>query len=93
MKQENTTSLTSKQAWKDIQDDKEMLNDFEISVLPPYMNTCRWFAGKARLQEKFTIKYSMEIPIRDSIALLFIIEVRYGDGEIENYLLPAKAGI
>ena len=88
MKQENTTSLTSKQAWKDIQDDKEMLNDFEISVLPPYMNTCRWFAGKARLQEKFTIKYSMEIPIRDSIALLFIIEVRYGDGEIENYLLP-----
>ena len=88
MKQENTTSLTSKQAWKDIQNDKELLKDFEISILPLYMNTCRWFAGKARLQEKFTIKYSMEIPIKDSIALLFIIEVRYGDGEIENYLLP-----
>ena len=88
MKQENSTSLTSKQAWKDIQHDKEMLKDFEINILPPYMNTCRWFAGKARLQEKFTIKYSMEIPIKDSIALLFIIEVRYQDGETENYLLP-----
>ena len=88
MKQENTTSLTSKQAWKYIQEDKEMLSDFEINILPPYMNTCRWFAGKARLQEKFTIKYSMEIPIKDSIALLFVIEVRYGEGETENYLLP-----
>jgi maltose alpha-D-glucosyltransferase/alpha-amylase len=88
MKQENSTSLTSKQAWKDIQNDKEMLKDFEINILPPYMNTCRWFAGKARLQEKFTIKYAMEMPIKDSIALLFIIEVRYHDGETENYLLP-----
>ncbi|MBC7408705.1 MAG: putative maltokinase [Arcicella sp.] len=88
MKQENVTSLTSKQAWKDIQNDNELLKDFEISILPPYMNTCRWFAGKARLQEKFTIKYSMEIPIKDSIALLFIVEVSYNDGETENYLLP-----
>lgn len=88
MKQENATSLTSKQAWKDIQGDEQMLKDFEVSILPPYMNTCRWFAGKARLQEKFIIKYTMEIPIKDSIALLFIVEVRYGDGETENYLLP-----
>lgn len=88
MKQENPNLLSSKQAWKNIQDDKEMLKDFEINILPPYMNTCRWFAGKARLQEKFTIKYSMEILIKDSIALLFIIEVRYHDGETENYLLP-----
>jgi trehalose synthase-fused probable maltokinase len=90
MKQENTTSLTSKQAWKDIQNDKDLLKDFEISILPPYINTCRWFAGKARLQEKFTIKYSMEIPILDSIALLFIVEVRYNNGETENYLLPVS---
>ena len=88
MKQENTTSLTSKQAWKDIQHDKEMLEDFEINILPSYMNTCRWFAGKARLQNKFKIKHSMEVLIKDSIALLFIIEVHYQDGETENYLLP-----
>lgn len=88
MKHENTTSLTSKQAWKDIQNDKEMLKDFEVNVLSPYMNTCRWFAGKARLQELFTIKYAMEVPIQDSIALLLIIEVRYHGGETENYLLP-----
>lgn len=88
MKQDNTSSLTSKQAWKDIQNDTELLKDFESGFLPPYINTCRWFAGKARLQEKFTIKYSMEIPIKDSVAFLFIVEVRYGDGEIESYLLP-----
>lgn len=90
MKQENTTSFTSKQAWKDIQHDSEMLKDFEINILPPYMNTCRWFAGKARLQEKFKIKYSLEIQMKDSVALLFIIEVRYQGGETENYLLPVS---
>ena len=87
---DNTTSLTSKQAWKDIQHDEELMQEFETSVLPPYMNTCRWFAGKARLQDKFTIKFSIEIPIKDSIALLFIVEVKYADGETENYLLPVS---
>lgn len=87
---ENTTSLTSKQAWKDIQYDEMLIHEFETNVLPPYMNTCRWFAGKARLQDKFTIKFSIELPIKDSIALLFIVEVKYTDGEIENYLLPVS---
>ena len=53
---DNITSLTSKQAWKDIQYDEELMHEFETSVLPPYINTCRWFAGKARLQDKFKIK-------------------------------------
>ena len=87
---DNTTSLTSKQAWKDIQYDTDLMHEFETSVLPPYMNTCRWFAGKARLQDKFTIKSSIEIPIKDSIALLFIVAVKYADGETENYLLPVS---
>jgi trehalose synthase-fused probable maltokinase len=87
---DNTNSLTSRQAWKDIQYDEELMREFETNVLPPYMNTCRWFAGKARLQEKFTIKFSIEIPIKDSIALLFIVEVKYTDGETENYLLPVS---
>ena len=64
---ENITPLTLKQAWKDIQYDEELMLQFEMNVLPPYMNTCRWFAGKARLQDKFKIKFSIEIPIKDSI--------------------------
>lgn len=87
---ENATSLISKQAWKDIQDDQELMHQFETSVLPPYLNTCRWFAGKARLQDRFKIKFSIEIPIKDSMALLFIVEVKYTDGETENYLLPVS---
>ena len=87
---DNTTSLTSKQAWKDIQYDEDLMYEFETNVLPSYMNTCRWFAGKARLQDKFKIKSFIEIPIKDSIALLFIVEVKYADGETENYLLPVS---
>jgi trehalose synthase-fused probable maltokinase len=87
---DNTTSLNSKQAWKDIQQDAELMREFETGVLPPYMNTCRWFAGKARLQDKFSIKVSIEVPIKDTIALLFIVEVKYADGETENYLLPVS---
>jgi trehalose synthase-fused probable maltokinase len=87
---DNTTSLTSQQAWKDIQQDTELMREFETNVLPPYMNTCRWFAGKARLQDKFSIKVSIEVPVKDTIALLFIVEVKYADGETENYLLPVS---
>lgn len=90
MNQMTTTSLTSKSTWENIKSDKELFKNFEDSVLPPYVNTCRWFAGKARTQEAFSVKVALEIPIKESIALLMIVEVAYDDGEKENYLLPVS---
>ncbi|NID12744.1 putative maltokinase [Fibrivirga algicola] len=55
------------------------------NVLPSYLNTCRWFAGKARQQAGFQIDtvHSLTGPY-----YLLIVVVSYLDGEPERYLLP-----
>ncbi len=90
MLQTKINTLNSKTAWEKIQADVELFDNFEKNVLPAYMNTCRWFAGKARIQKSFKVKSALEVPIENSIALLMIIAVEYEDSEIENYLLPVS---
>lgn len=82
------TNLTSTLAWADFQHDQDLIQSLETVVLPPYINTCRWFAGKARQQESFRIRVVHEISLKTSIAFLLIIDVRYADGETESYQLP-----
>ncbi|GAA4458045.1 hypothetical protein GCM10023189_29710 [Nibrella saemangeumensis] len=82
------TNLTSAHVWTDLQKDPELIQSLETAVLPPYVNTCRWFAGKARQQEALRIRVVHEIGLKESVAYLLIIEVRYADGETENYQLP-----
>lgn len=59
------------------------------SILPEYVNTCRWFAGKARQQTGFTVQtvHSLSLPDGDT-AYLLILEASYAGGIPENYLLP-----
>lgn len=90
MIQSKINSLNSKIAWEKIRADTELFDNFEKNVLPAYMNTCRWFAGKARIQKAFKVTTALEIPIEESMALLMIVTVSYEDGEIENYLLPVS---
>ena len=84
------TSLSSKIAWEQIRADTALFDNFEKNVLPAYLNSCRWFAGKARIQKSFKVTTSLEIPMKDSMALLMIISVSYEDEEIESYLLPVS---
>jgi maltose alpha-D-glucosyltransferase/alpha-amylase len=58
-------------------------------LLPTYVNTCRWFAGKARQQTGFAIKTIHTLPLAtNAVAYLTILEATYADGIPENYLLP-----
>lgn len=84
------TSLSSERTWEGIKKDKEFLIILENAILPAYINTCRWFAGKARAQAGVKIKNLLEIPFKQSLALLLIIEVTYIDGQQEAYLLPVS---
>lgn len=56
----------------------------ESTIFPVYFNTCRWFAGKARSQNKFYIRHAL--PIGE--AQILIVEVTYHDGPSEFYQLP-----
>lgn len=83
-------ALTSDQPWTHLNDDADCCLLLETDILPPYANTCRWFAGKARQQEAFRIRQMHQIPMEATIAYLFIMEVRYADGDTESYQLPVS---
>ncbi|WP_232325963.1 putative maltokinase [Spirosoma montaniterrae] len=58
-------------------------------TLLPYINTCRWFAGKARQQMGCSVPTVHTLPLPDGdVAYLLILEAAYADGVPENYLLP-----
>ncbi len=80
--------IITKSTWQNIQSDTIFIQKLSDEIFPSYFNTCRWFAGKARQQEKFEIRVAMPIKIQDSVAYLLVVAVTYQDGETENYLLP-----
>ncbi|GAB3935506.1 putative maltokinase [Larkinella terrae] len=87
------SNLTSQQSWANLMQDHDAIRLLETTVLPPYLNSCRWFAGKARQQAYFRVQFAHEIPYRADAetsdqAFLVIVEVGYADGETESYLLP-----
>ena len=83
------TPLNSSATWSRIAPDTSFWAMLTQTLLPTYVNTCRWFAGKARQQTGFSISTVHTLPLaNDNIAYLTILEARYADGIPENYLLP-----
>lgn len=84
-----TQPTTSPTAWSVIAFDETFWSILAENLLPPYVNTCRWFAGKARQQTGFSIQTAHTISLADGdVAYLLILEARYADGIPESYLLP-----
>ena len=82
-------SIVSNFVWTALAPDTAFWSVFAQTLLPPYVNTCRWFAGKARPQTGFSVKTVHTLPLADSdVAYLLILEATYADGIPENYLLP-----
>ena len=62
---------------------------FESEILPTYIATSRWFAGKAREINRMKIKEILPIDVGSlSIMRILIIDVVYNEGLPETYLLP-----
>ncbi|MCX6218055.1 putative maltokinase [Spirosoma sp.] len=81
--------MTSDTAWRDSHSDPQFWAMLAQTLLPPYVNTCRWFAGKARPQTGFSVKTVHTLALSDGdIAYLLILEATYADGRPETYLLP-----
>jgi len=64
--------------------DQTLSAHLESNVFPVYFNTCRWFAGKARVQNGFYIRNAL--PMGE--AHILIVEATYQDGSSEFYQLP-----
>ena len=63
-------------------------NDRLSRLLPEYLLSRRWFAGKARRPRSVTINDRLTIPYDGSSAQLLILRVEYADGEPDLYALP-----
>jgi maltose alpha-D-glucosyltransferase / alpha-amylase len=61
---------------------------FERDILPSYISSCRWFAGKARRIQWLKIVENVTIGKYESLTHLMFFEVHYTEGLPETYLLP-----
>jgi trehalose synthase-fused probable maltokinase len=81
--------LTSSTPWTTVASDTPFWSELAQTLLPFYVNTCRWFAGKARQQTGFSVQTIHTLTLSDGdVAYLSILEATYADGIPEHYLLP-----
>ncbi|GAB4030071.1 trehalose synthase [Spirosoma gilvum] len=86
-----TQPISSPTPWADAASDANFWSTLTHTLLPPYVNTCRWFAGKARHQTGFSIPTIHTLSLADGDkAYLLILQANYADGIPENYLLPVS---
>jgi trehalose synthase-fused probable maltokinase len=57
-------------------------------LLPAYLLTCRWFGGKARPIRSVGVMETVPLPHEAPVAYITAIEVSYGDGPAQIYMLP-----
>lgn len=84
-----TQPFSSPTLWSGAITDADFWASLAQTLLPPYANTCRWFAGKAREQTGFAVQTVHGLPLTDGdVAYLLILEATYATGPPESYLLP-----
>jgi maltose alpha-D-glucosyltransferase / alpha-amylase len=73
-------------SWDRLLDDRTVAG--LTRLLPSFLQTRRWFRGKARALRRVSARDI--IPIGESQAYIVMIEVEYADGDPEMYLLPVS---
>jgi maltose alpha-D-glucosyltransferase/alpha-amylase len=68
-------------------DDRQRLE----AVLPEYLPNCRWFRSKARQLKSARISEVLPLEEEGLNSYLSLVDVEYGDGEPETYVLPLAA--
>jgi maltose alpha-D-glucosyltransferase/alpha-amylase len=65
----------------------------ENKILPAYLQSCRWFGGKARTIQGIQIIENITIPVVSGEAAFFVLEVSYNEGLPEMYALPVSIAL
>ena len=66
----------------------ELKDHFESTVLPHFLNRCRWYRGKDRRLLSIRIVENVPVSADGAAGRLLFVETRYYDGEPETYVLP-----
>ncbi len=73
--------------WASLLETKMRL-ELERQVLPSFIETCRWYGGKARTLQQIQIAERIPVGEKSSLAHLLILECKYSEGLPDCYLLP-----
>ncbi len=57
-------------------------------ILPAYLQSRRWFGGKARHVKSTQILDAIPVPYGGNVAYVTLVQVDYAEGDVESYLLP-----
>ncbi|MCO5177114.1 MAG: maltose alpha-D-glucosyltransferase [Thermomicrobiales bacterium] len=63
-------------------------HDRFTQMLPEYLLSRRWFAGKARRPRQATITDRLTVPYDGTSAQMLILRVEYAEGDPDTYVLP-----
>lgn len=78
--------LTVDAPWQNVFAQRELRAALE-SVLPDYLNQCRWYIGNGRAVQSTHITEIVPVPYKDTEAQMVWLEVEYIQGEPQTYIL------
>ena len=81
---QRTVPVVSIGSWERLLDDRTIAG--LTRLLPIFLQTRRWYRGKARALRRVNVRDI--IPIGDSDAYVVLVEIEYADGDPDTYLLP-----
>jgi maltokinase len=74
--------------WEGFEKDKYVHTVLEDNLLPNFLKTCRWFAGKARNNWRLKVAQIVRMDYQDLQFFYAMLDTKYAEGDIETYLLP-----
>jgi len=87
-KERKLAEVETEVEWGKVFDNYTSKRRIEKTVLPAYLQSCRWFGGKSKKIVSVTINYYPSIKTDHRQAYFLNIFVRYTDGLPETYFLP-----
>ena len=73
--------------WEHVLEGK-IAESLEREVIPAYLESIRWFGGKARTLQQVRISEQIPVTMGSLSSRLVFMDVRYTEGSNETYLLP-----
>lgn len=80
--------LQSTHPWESIFEDGPFKKDLEELILPEYIQSCRWFAGKSSTIKHVRIDHIHVIKDKKNLFYILMLEVQFKEAFSHHYLLP-----
>lgn len=74
--------------WRHIINDRKLLEEFEVRLIPGYLKRCRWFSAKSANLQKVKIANLISVFCEQECAHLLFVNTYFGENKGDTFLLP-----